>query len=184
MPGMGGTRSRGRSVLFAGIFRAAPSPALCLPCRRSRVRIPSAALRKAPHLRGFPRSWAGPREALLGHFPRLLSLHCLNRGFLALPGGPRLRAILRPKLRRPGPRAPLAAPGDGDRQRRGAARRASCRAGVRGARPERSQKASSAVQPSTSSSCSEVLLMAGVWTEVCLAQTALSALEDGYTSTS
>jgi nicotinamidase-related amidase len=40
------------------------------------------------------------------------------------------------------------------------------------------------VQPSTSSSCSEVLLMAGVWTEVCLAQTALSALEDGYTSTS
>src|SRR5215211_2398774 len=45
MPGIGGTRSRGRSGLFAAILRAAPSPASCLPCRRSRVRIPSAASR-------------------------------------------------------------------------------------------------------------------------------------------
>jgi hypothetical protein len=54
---------------------------------------------KPPHLRGFPRSWAGPPDARLGHFPRLLSLHCLNRGFLASPGGPHVRAILLPKGR-------------------------------------------------------------------------------------
>jgi hypothetical protein len=53
MPGIGGTRSRGRSGLFAGIFRAAPSPASCLPCRRSWVRIPSAALEKACICRSF-----------------------------------------------------------------------------------------------------------------------------------
>ena len=37
------------------------------------------------------------------------------------------------------------------------------------------------IKPAVEATGRRVLLMAGLWTEVCLAQTALSALEDGYT---
>ena len=37
------------------------------------------------------------------------------------------------------------------------------------------------VKPAVEATGRRVLLMAGLWTEVCLAQTALSALQDGYT---
>jgi hypothetical protein len=69
-----------RNNVFAGSSWLGPSPTFCLPWRRSRVRIPSAALRKAPHLRGFPRSLAGPPDALLGHFPEALpDVHQVGR---------------------------------------------------------------------------------------------------------
>jgi nicotinamidase-related amidase len=37
------------------------------------------------------------------------------------------------------------------------------------------------IKPAVEATGRRVLLMAGIWTEVCLAQTALSALKDGYT---
>lgn len=37
------------------------------------------------------------------------------------------------------------------------------------------------IKPAVEATGRRVLLMAGLWTEVCLAQTALSAIEDGYT---
>lgn len=37
------------------------------------------------------------------------------------------------------------------------------------------------IRPAVEATGRRVLLMAGLWTEVCLAQTALSAIEDGYT---
>jgi nicotinamidase-related amidase len=37
------------------------------------------------------------------------------------------------------------------------------------------------IKPAVEATGRKVLLMAGIWTEVCLAQTALSALKDGYT---
>ncbi len=37
------------------------------------------------------------------------------------------------------------------------------------------------IKPAVEATGRRVLLMAGIWTEVCLAQTALSALQDGYT---
>jgi nicotinamidase-related amidase len=37
------------------------------------------------------------------------------------------------------------------------------------------------IKPAVEATGRRVLLMAGLWTEVCLAQTALSALKDGYT---
>lgn len=37
------------------------------------------------------------------------------------------------------------------------------------------------IKPAVEASGRRVLVMAGIWTEVCLAQTALSALKDGYT---
>ena len=37
------------------------------------------------------------------------------------------------------------------------------------------------IKPTVEATGRKVLLMAGIWTEVCLAQTALSALKDGYT---
>ena len=36
------------------------------------------------------------------------------------------------------------------------------------------------IKPAVEATGRRVLLMAGIWTEVCLAQTALSALKDGY----
>jgi hypothetical protein len=74
---------------------------------------------------GLSAPWAGPPDARVGHFPRLLSLHCLNRGFLAPPGGPHVRAILLPET------ASTPPPGRTRSGRWGpsAARRASCRAG-------------------------------------------------------
>jgi nicotinamidase-related amidase len=37
------------------------------------------------------------------------------------------------------------------------------------------------IKPAVEATGRKVLLMAGIWTEVCLAQTALSAIKDGYT---
>src|SRR6476661_6538523 len=37
------------------------------------------------------------------------------------------------------------------------------------------------IKPAVEATGRQVLLMAGIWTEVCLAQTALSAIKDGYT---
>jgi hypothetical protein len=68
---------------FAGLSWDARDPTFRLPCRRSRVRIPSAALRKARILQGFPRSWTGPRDARVGNLRRLLSLHVPRRRFPA-----------------------------------------------------------------------------------------------------
>jgi hypothetical protein len=53
IPDSGARRSRPRNRLFAGSCRSAPSPAFCLPCRRSRVRIPSAASGKGLQIGGF-----------------------------------------------------------------------------------------------------------------------------------
>ena len=92
-------------------------PRSALPCRKVE------GFRKALHLRGFPRSWAGAPDARLGHFPRLLSLHCLNRGFLASPGGPVRACDPASETGSTRPPGALAAPGDGDvsgAKRRGA----------------------------------------------------------------
>ena len=40
------------------------------------------------------------------------------------------------------------------------------------------------IKPAVEATGRKVLVMAGIWTEVCLAQTALSAIKDGYTVTS
>ena len=38
------------------------------------------------------------------------------------------------------------------------------------------------IKPAVEATGRRVLVMAGIWTEVCLAQTALSAIKDGYTA--
>src|SRR5215211_5737192 len=60
---------------------------------------------------GLSEFLAGPPGARLGHFPRLLSLHCLNRGFLAPPGGPPRACDPASETASTWPRAALAAPG-------------------------------------------------------------------------
>jgi hypothetical protein len=50
----------------------------CLPCRRSWVRIPSAALRKASQMRGFPLASGAPESRLRAIFRGRVSIQCLN----------------------------------------------------------------------------------------------------------
>src|ERR671918_3244696 len=76
-------RLQAKTYCFAGLFRNVRADGYCLPCRRSRVRIPSAALLKASRLRGFPRSRAALASRAFGDFLRLLSFH-RPRAFLGV----------------------------------------------------------------------------------------------------
>jgi hypothetical protein len=80
-------------VRLQGISAESGKHASCLPCRRSRVRVPSAARGKAPHLRGFLLLGALARPARFEGFSGRAALDLVR---VALPAMARLAVRVRP----------------------------------------------------------------------------------------
>jgi hypothetical protein len=78
--GKGIVRARVWNLRFAGDSRGRARRQLLLAMQKVEGSNPFSRSPEAPHLRGFSRSWTGPRDARLGNFRRLLSLFIVCRG--------------------------------------------------------------------------------------------------------